>query len=209
MKNWRVIGVFAAVLLGLAVAGGYLYGSHKTRNEPSYLVGDRYRVVRTPGGLLEVATLQKQESFAWQTSWTCLANLCGSLPSSSSQISADVHYTYRIPLAAHWVLEKVSNDPLQYRLQVPKLEPKLPVAVSLPSIRITNSGSVFSPSGPTQQRMQTYMEPLLESRAKSAEYLRVQEANARKTVEEFARKWMRDGESKIPSTATIEVVFSQ
>lgn len=209
MKNWRVIGVFAAVLLGLAFAAGYLYGSYKTRNEPPYLVGDRYRVVRTPGGLLEVSTLQKQELFAWQTSWTCLANLCGSLPSSSSGISAQAHYTYRIPLAAYWVLEKVNDAPLQFRLKVPKLEPKLPVAVSLPTIRIINSGSVFSPSGPTQQRMQTYMEPLLTARANSPEYLRAQEVDARKTVEEFARKWMRDGEAKIPSNAAIEVVFSQ
>lgn len=209
MKNWRVIGVFAAVLLGLAFAGGYLYGSYKTRIEPSYLVGDRYRVVRTPGGLLEVATLQKQESFAWQTSWTCPANLCGFLPTSNAQISAKAHYTYRIPLAAYWVLEKVSNDPLQYRLKVPKLEPKLPVAVSLSTIRIINSGSVFAPPGPSLPRMLAYMQPLLDARANSPEYLRAQEANARKTVEEFARKWMRDGESKIPSTATIEVVFSQ
>lgn len=209
MKNWRVIGVFAAVLLGLAFAGGYLYGSYKTRKEPSYLVGDRYRVVRTPGGLLEVATLQKQESFAWQIAWACPYNLCGFMPAANSQITAEAHYTYRIPLAGHWVLEKVSNDPLKYRLQVPKLEPKLPVAVRLASIQILNRGNMLAPPGLGQQKMQTYLEPLLESRAKSAAYLRGQEADARKTVEEFARKWMPDGESKIPSNATIEVVFSQ
>ncbi len=41
----------------------------------------------------------------------------------------------------------------------------------------------------------------------SASYMQVQNAAAAKTVEEFARKWMRDGEVKIPDDAIIEVVF--
>ncbi len=209
MKNWRIIISAAAILLGAIFAAGYFYGSYRTAKklEPQILVGDRYKVVRTPGGMLEVSTVQKEESFAWQTSWTCPANLCGFLPSSKSQISAVAHYTYRIPLAEYWVLEKVSREPLRYRLKVPKLEPKLPVTVSLETIRISNSGSVFSPSGPTQQKMQSYMQPQLESRAKSQTYLQTQERDAAKTVEEFARKWMRDGTDKIPDSATIEVVF--
>lgn len=209
MKNWRVIGVSLAVLLCATFVAGYFYGGYKTRKdlEPLILVGERYKVVRTPGGLLEVSTVQKEESFAWQTSWICPANLCGFLPSSSSQISAIAHYTYRIPLAEYWVLEKVSSEPLRYRLKVPKLEPKLPVTVSLPTIRIINSGSVFSPSGPTQQKMQTYMQPQLERRANSPTYLKAQQQDAEKTVEEFARKWMRDGEDKIPDSAAIEIVF--
>ena len=97
--------------------------------------------------------------------------------------------------------------PLGYRLKVPKLEPKLPVTVSLPTIRIINSGSVLSPSGPTQQKMQAYMQPQLESRAKSPTYLQAQQQDAAKTIEEFARKWMRDGEDKIPDSAAIEIVF--
>lgn len=206
MKHWRIIGLFGLVLLIGAFVAGYLFGAYKTEKDLSLIV-DRYKVVRTPGGMLEVSTLQKTEAFAWQTSWTCPANICGFLPTSSSQISAEVHYTYRIPLAEYWVLEKTSDAPLRYRLKVPKLEPKLPVTVSLPTIRILNSGSVFSPSGPTQQKMQTYMQPQLETKAMSASYMQVQNAAAVKTVEEFARKWMRDGEVKIPDNAIIEVVF--
>jgi hypothetical protein len=66
---------------------------------------------------------------------------------------------------------------------------------------------VFSPSGPTQQKMQTYMQPQLESRANSPTYLKAQQQDAGKTVEEFARKWMRDGKDKIPDSAAIEIVF--
>ncbi len=134
MKNWRLIGGTVVVLFGVTFAAGYFYGSYRTGKslEQKILVGDRYRVVRTPGGMLEVSTFQKGESFSWQTSWNCPSNLCGFLPSSSSQISAEAHYTYRIPLAEYWVLERVGNVPLKYQLKVPKLEPKLPVTVSLP-----------------------------------------------------------------------------
>ena len=207
MKNWRVIGMSLAVLLCATFVAGYFYGGYKTRKDSEPLVGERYKVVRTPGGLLEVSTVQKEESFAWQTSWTCPANLCSFLPSSSSQISAVAHYTYRIPLAEYWVLDRVSSEPLRYRLKLPKLEAKLPVAVSLTTIRVINSESVFSPSGPTQQKMQAYMQPQLAIRAQSQTYLQAQQKDAAKTVEEFARKWVRDGNDKIPDSATIEVVF--
>lgn len=210
MTNRRVIVIsLAMLLLCTTFVGGYLYGGYKSRKdlEPLLLVGERYKVVRTPGGLLEVSTIKKNESFAWETSWTCPANLCGYLPSSSSEISAEVHYTYRIPLAEFWVLEKISSEPMRYRLKVPRLEPKLPVTVSLPTIRVTDRGSVFSPSGPSQQKMQTNMQPILESRAKSKAYIQAQQQEAAKTVEEFARKWMRDGEYKIPDRAAIEIVF--
>lgn len=209
MKNWRVIGVSLAVLLGATFVAGYFYGVHRTRQEPSYLIGEQYKVVRTPGGLVEVNTLQKQESFAWQVSWVCPANLCGFMPVANAQISAVAHYTYRIPLAAHWVLERVGDDPLRYRLKVPKPEPKLPVTVDLSTIRVINNGPLFAPAGPAQQKMQAYMQPQLGVLAQSSTYLQAQEEAARKTVEEFARKWMRDGKTEIPSNAVIEVVFSK
>lgn len=207
MRNWRVIGASLTVLLCATFFAGYFYGGYKTRQDPSF--GDQFKVVRTPGGLLEVNTVQKQESFAWQVAWVCPANLCGFLPVANSQISAIAHYTYRIPLAAHWVLEKVSNEPLRYRLKVPKPEPKLPVTVDLRSIRVINSGPLFAPAGPAQQKMQAYMQPQLAVLAQSSDYLKAQEPDARKTVEEFVRKWIRDGDTKIPSNAAIEVVFSQ
>ncbi|MEN9842925.1 MAG: hypothetical protein RLZZ612_754 [Pseudomonadota bacterium] len=206
MKNWRLIGLFAASVLAVTFAAGYYYGSYRTL-EPEILIGEKYRVVRTPGGMLEVATFQKQETFAWQVEWDCPLNMCNFLPSSRSEISGVAHYTYRIPLAEYWVLEKLSHDPLRYQLKVPKLEAQLPVTVVLSTIRISNSGSVFAPSGPTQQKMQNYMQPQMAKRALSAAYVQAQQADATKTIVEFARKWMRDGDVKLPDSAQIEVVF--
>jgi hypothetical protein len=172
-----------------------------------HLVGDKYKVVRTPGGMLEVSTLRKQETLAWQTSWTCPLGVCNSLPKSLSQISAEAHYTYRVSLAEYWVLEKISDQPLRYRLKAPKLEPKLPVAVSLSSIRESKSGELISPSGPDLQKMQSYLEQELEKRAMNSTYIKVQSNAAAKTIEEFARKWMSDDGQKISDKADIEVVF--
>lgn len=211
MKSWKVVAAVAIVLLPLTFAGGYFYGSYRTAKElePQILVGEKYRVVRTPGGMLEVAKLQKQESFAWQINWVCPFGLCESLPlpKGSAQISAVVYYTYRIPLSEYWILEKVSNQPFRYRLKVPKLEPQLPVTIDLSTIRVINNGGLFSPSGPDQQKMQSYMQPQLEKHAKAATYIQAQHAEAVKTIKEFARKWMRDGDVKIPKNAEIEVVF--
>jgi hypothetical protein len=209
MKNWRFVLFGLVLTLAAVFSAGYFFGSYRTTKllEPQILIGDKYRVVRTPGGMLQVATLVKQESLAWQTSWTCPVNLCSFLPTANSQISVEAQYTYRIPLSEYWVLEKISESPLRYKLKVPRLEPQLPVTVNLPTIRIQNSGTVFSPSGPTQQKMQTFLQPELETRSKSAAYLQIVRSDAEKTIKEFAQKWLRDGDVKIPVGAEIEVVL--
>jgi len=206
---WRKVIPAGMTLVVLSFVGGYFYGEHKTRGSMTaeHLVGDKYKVVRTPGGMLEVSTLRKQETLAWQTSWTCPLGVCNSLPKSLSQISAEAHYTYRVSLAEYWVLEKISDQPLRYRLKAPKLEPKLPVAVSLSSIRESKSGELISPSGPDLQKMQSYLEQELEKRAMNSTYIKVQSNAAAKTIEEFARKWMSDDGQKISDKADIEVVF--
>lgn len=208
---WRKVIPIGVVLVAIGFAGGYFYGEQKTRGAMAaeHLVGDKYKVVRTPGGMLEVSTLRKQETLAWQTSWTCPLDLdiCNKLPKSLSQISAEAHYTYRASLAEYWVLEKISDQPLRYRLKAPKLEPKLPVAVSLSSIRENKNGDLISPSGPDLQKMQTYLEQELAKRAMSSNYIQVQSEAAAKTIEEFARKWMSDDGQMIAENAVIEVVF--
>ncbi|MET0311300.1 MAG: hypothetical protein ABW051_04565, partial [Burkholderiaceae bacterium] len=54
-------------------------------------------VVRTPGGLLEAATLVKVEEFGWQTTYTCPLIDCGKLLGATiTRVRVPVHYTYRI-----------------------------------------------------------------------------------------------------------------
>lgn len=207
---WSKVIPIGVVLVAIGFAGGYFYGENKTRKAmaPEHLVGDKYKVVRTPGGMLEVSTLIKHETLAWQTSWTCPLGLCNGLPNSLSQISAVAHYTYRVSLAEYWILEKMSDQPLKYRLKAPKLEPKLPVAVSLSSIRVNkDNGNLISPSGPDQQKMQNYLQQALAQRAMDPSYIKVQSNDAVKTIEEFARKWMSADGEKISDKAVIEVIL--
>jgi len=201
--------VVVSVLFAATFAIGYFYGGHAVRTElkDAVLLWNTYKVFRTPGGMLQVAELVKQETLAWDIQWNCPANLCKGLPAANSQIFGQAHYTYRIPLSAHWVLEKVSQTPLRYRLKVPKPEPQLPVTVNLSTIQVRHGGGMFAPAGLNQQTMQSYMQPSLNERAKSDPYFEAVRADAEKTVKEFAQKWMRDGKSELDEPAEIEVVF--
>jgi hypothetical protein len=109
------------------------------------------------------------------------------------------------------VLEKISDQPIRYRLNVPKLQPQLPVTTDLSTIRVVHDTGILAPSGPDQQKMQTYIQPELEIKANSREYISATQSEAEITIKEFARKWMRehgeDGDSKIPEAAVIDVIF--
>lgn len=207
MKKIKIILTFL-FLIGL-IGGGYIFGQYRTSQAmmDNYLIGDKFKIVRTVGGVLEVSTLKKQESFGWQTSWVCPVNLCRLIPSTMSSVSGVANYTYRIALADHWVLERKS--PTAYVLKVPKLEVKTPVAIDLSTIRIHSTEGLLSPSGPSQTVMQTYMQPLVNERGGSLDYIKFQKEDASKTVIEFARKWLRDGDITLPDNAIIEVVFSK
>lgn len=212
MKNWKKVGVISIVIFFSIFLGVYFYGGYRASEALENKIGwDKYRVFRTPGGILEVAKLQKQESFPWQVAWVCPLNLCGFLPKGDSHISAVVYYTYRIPLSEYWVLERTSNEPLRYRLNVPKLQPQLPVTIDLSTIKIIDNHKIFAPAGPDRQNMQSHMQTQLEKNANSKEYIEATQNSAVKTIREFARKWMRDADqgrdSKIPEIAEIEVVF--
>ncbi len=206
---WRKVIPIGMVLVAIGFAGGYFYGEYRTKEAMAaeHLVGDKYKVVRTPGGMLEVSTLRKQETIARKTSWKCPLDLCDGIPKTTTQISAEAHYTYRVALAEYWVLEKVSEEPVRYRLKAPRLEPKLPVAVSLSTIREQSNEKIITPSGPTLQEMQTYLEKELSIRAVDTAYLQAATEAAAKTVEEFAKKWMKDDGQMIDEKAKIEVQF--
>lgn len=211
MRNIKISIFYFVGLVFLIFVLGYYFYSNKIRQEKGneYLAFDKYIVVRTPGGLLEVITMRKQETVVRKTSWICpfWLGLCDKLPKTTSQISAEAHYTYRVRLDKDWVLKKVSDEPLRYRLKVPNLEPKLPVAVSISTMREYNDKGIVSPAGPELEKMKAYLEKELASRAVTAPYIQAQSEGAAKTIEEFAREWMRDAGVKISKYAFIEIVF--
>src|SRR4051812_27197103 len=94
--------VAAAVAIG-AVA---IYNARTTREvkvevlDPAGVI-----VVRTPGGMLEVATLTRPEEFGWSTRYTCPIIDCPELFAKTvSRLRVPVHYVYRVPLGEKWEL---------------------------------------------------------------------------------------------------------
>lgn len=202
----RMAWAAAAVLLLLVLVSGWR--SWGTREEATALLDPaRVRIVRTPGGMLEVATLQKVEEFGWQVSHTCPLVDCGELlGKTTSEIKVTAHYTYRIPLEAQWTLR---FDKDHYELVVPPPQPKVPVAFDTAGMQIrTEKGGWLSPSaGPNREAVVRHLGSELSRRADRDDYRRLAQQAAAATVAEFARKWM--GEQFGPTPHPVRVSFRE
>jgi hypothetical protein len=201
----RRLAWIAPVVIAGAVAAwlGWNWGTRE--QAVTVLDPAQVRVVRTPGGMLEVATLQKVEKFGWQVSHVCPLVDCGELlGKTTSEIEVTAHYTYRIPLAQELTL-RLAGD--HYELVVPPLEPKTPVAFDTGSMRIrTEKGGWLSPSaGPNREAVVRHLGAELARRAQRPEYRQLAQESAAATVAEFARKWM--GEQMEPPRHPIRVRF--
>ena len=197
---------WAVLLAVLALAAAFAWWSWGSRERAvNALDPAMVRIVRTPGGMLEVATLQKPEEFGWQVTHTCPPVDCGELlGKTTSEIRVTAHYTYRIPLEAQWTL-RLDKD--HYELVVPPLEPRLPVAFDTAAMMIrTERAGWFSPAaGPNREAVVRHLGSELNTRAQRPEYKQLAEASAAATVAEFARKWM--AQQMQPADHPIRVSF--
>lgn len=187
-RRWVAWSAAVAVLGALAIFGGSIWSPR----ERSVTVLDpaTVRIVRTPGGMLEVATLQKAEEFGWQVTHTCPLIDCGELlGKTTSYVKVTTHFTYRIPLEAQWTL-RFDRD--HYELVVPPLQAKVPVAFDTVGMQIkTEKDGWLSPAaGPNREAVVRHLGSELARRADRPEYKRLAEQIAATTVAEFARKWM-------------------
>lgn len=189
----RILRTGLAAALVLAAAAAFLGWNRGLREQAVTLLDPAsVHIVRTPGGMLEVATLQKPEAFGWQVSHQCPLVDCGELlGKTTSEIRVTAHYTYRIPLADRLELRFAGDH---YELVVPALQAKTPVAFDTAGMQIrTEKGSWLSPSaGPNREAVVRHLGAELARRAQRPEYLRAAEASAAATVAEFARKWMAE-----------------
>jgi hypothetical protein len=197
-----------AMLAAVAIAIGLALSSGKLRKQERVEVLDPVRILllRTPGGFLEVGSLQKVEEFGWSTSWECgpVAD-CGKLFGPTvSRIRVRAQYTYRIPLADEW---KLVRDGSQWRLNVPQVQLGTPVPFHTNDVEIgTTTGWLSPPVGPNRELLLKNIGPELARRGDSPAYLQAQQPMAQKTVVEFARKWML--EQGKGSELPIAVTFS-
>jgi len=200
----RHVGVL--LVTAIAIAAGVSSSLHQRREERTDLL-DPARVVllRTPGGYLEVGSLEKVEEFGWSSSWNCgpVAD-CGKLFGATvSRIRVRAKYTYRIPLADQW---RLVQDGQQWRLRVPAVELGKPVPFHTEDVEIqTTAGWLSPPAGPNRELLLRNLGPELAKRGGQPAYLEAQRPMAQQTVVEFARKWMleQDKGSELPIQVTL------
>lgn len=185
--NKRAYGA-AAVLLGAAAVAWHQYGQRPAGERVEFLDPAKVEMIRTPGGLLEVSAMEKIEEIGWRTSWNCPLVDCSSLPQTVSKIRVKAQYAYQIPLAAEWRLQPEGDH---YKLTVPPLQLRQPVAFDTPGMQIETQAGVFSPAAaPNRENAIRHIGPELAQRGSTQPYMDAQRATAEKTVREFAQKWM-------------------
>jgi hypothetical protein len=194
----------AAVLLGVAAVAWYQFGKRSPEERVEILDPAKVEMIRTPGGLLEVSAMEKVEEVGWRTSWNCPLVDCSSLPHTVSKIRIKAHYAYQIPLAAEWRLQLEGDH---YKLTVPPLQLRQPVAFDTLGMQIETQAGVFSPAAaPNRENAIRHIGPELAQRGATAAYMDTQRTTAEKTVREFAQKWMME-QGKKPARP-ITVVFT-
>lgn len=180
----------AAVILGVAAVAWQRFGKSATEERVEVLDPAKVEMIRTPGGLLEVSAMEKVEEFGWRTSWDCPIVDCSKLPKTVSKVRVKAHYAYQIPLAAEWRLEPHGD---QYKLTVPALQLRRPVAFDTATMTIETQQGVFSPAAaPNRENAIRHIGPELAERGATTAYLDAQQRTAEKTVREFAQKWMME-----------------
>ncbi|MEJ5989426.1 hypothetical protein WG902_05470 [Ramlibacter sp. PS3R-8] len=193
-----------AVIVVAAVATWQRFGTSPREERVELLDPTKVEMIRTPGGLLEVSAMEKVEEFGWRTSWDCPLVDCSGLPKTVSKVRVKAHYGYQIPLAAEWRLEPQGDH---YRLTVPALQLRQPVAFDTATLAIETDNGVFSPAAaPHRENAIRHIGAELAQRGTSAAYLDAQQRTAEKTVREFAQKWMMEQGRK--PTRPITVLFT-
>lgn len=196
-----IVAVFASAWLFRGPAGV------KEERTPQ-LAKDEIVLLRTVGGRLQVSTLIKNEEFAWQSTFTCPLIDCSSLLGKTvSKAILPVHYTYSIPLAAEW---RMKLRETHFELNVPKEEPNIPPGLDTAKMQIETEKGWLSPSGnQNSMSLVKHLGPELQTRALRSDYIAAQREIARKTVGEFARKWMiEQGAGKDKKDYPIKVFFA-
>lgn len=197
MKKWikmqlnlRNILLVASIL----IAGIWAYQTKMpvTKEEPVVILDPaKVVLVRTPGGMLEVATLIRTEEFSWSVSYKCWFINCPNIFSPKiSKVRVPVHYVYRVPLSEQWELVPRGD---YYELTVPGLEPSRPVGIESSKLEIETKGGWVAPADSySQEATMKQLGPELDKRAGQETYLQLAQTTAAKTIEEFARKWISE-----------------
>lgn len=183
-------GLVGVVLTAAAVALGIGWVAHRldgdTREVRSTIVAPEKPVVmRTKGGLLEVATVRALERFTREDSrdfWGL------DLGTTVSQIQVPVTYRFHIEMAREWPIEIRGRTAIA---RAPAIKPSLPVAFDTTLMeKYTRAGWARFNKEENLEALERSMTPTLAERAAGDAYRGLAEDAARKTLAEFITIWL-------------------
>jgi hypothetical protein len=183
-------GVIGAVVAAVAIALGIGWVAQRIdgdkREVRSTLVAPEKPVVmRTKGGLLEVATVRALERFTREDSrdfWGI------DLGTTVSQIQAPVTYRFHIEMAREWPIEIRGRTAIA---RAPAIKPSLPVAFDTTLMeKYTRAGWARFNKEENLEALERSMTPMLAERAAGEAYRGLAEDAARKTIAEFITIWL-------------------
>jgi hypothetical protein len=178
----------AIPLVLIAVAFGCIKYNQETENGGSLSVASVSLpiIMDTNGGNLEVATLTVTEGFSKVAS----PNQIGPIDTGRtySEIKCRIVYRYFIKLDKVWEI-KLSNN--EYNVVAENINPSLPVSIDTKSMLMhTTSGWLRWDKHENLQELVKSITPIIDERAKSAQYRQLVRESARNSVSEFVSRWL-------------------
>ena len=122
-------------IASLALGAGLMFWYDKTHRPVCPPCKADVVIMRTNGGLLEVATLRKVETFTSNWVYTVAGVVVGR---TTTQIDVPAYYTYRIKLAPEWRILRTGKV---FTVITPPFEPSLPVGVDFGKMRKFDGGT--------------------------------------------------------------------
>ena len=174
-----------ALLMALTAGAVWRLYPISTRIDTSVIAPEVPVIIRTEGGLLEVAVIRATERFTRVDA----KELWGiPLGTTVSHIQAPVYYRYHIQLAKEW---RVIIRGKTCIVQAPALLPSLPVAFDTAAMqKYSQNGWARFNKNENLDALERSVTPELEKRARSDVYRELVLPPARKTVAEFVTKWL-------------------
>ncbi|MFM7625467.1 MAG: hypothetical protein ACKO7G_03180 [Gammaproteobacteria bacterium] len=187
MMRGGVIGAVvaaAAIALGIGWVAQRLVGD-KREVRSSIVAPEKPVVMRTKGGLLEVATVRALERFTREDSrdfWGI------DLGTTVSQIQVPVTYRFHIEMAREWPIEIRGRTAIA---RAPAIKPSLPVAFDTTLMeKYTRAGWARFNKEENLAALERSMTPTLAERAAGDAYRGLAEDAARRTIAEFITTWL-------------------
>ena len=191
--RWTLLAI-AALLLTLCTVLGLIAGAWWALHQlPTTQTVVREQVstpelplvMRTPGGLLEVATVRATERFSRRDSKTFWGVDLGE---TVTEIAVPATYRFHIPLARQWPVRLQDGVA---EVDAPAISPSLPVAFDTTQMQTwgRNGWARFN-KDESLLALQRSLTPQLSERANSPHYRELATAAARATVAEYTRSWL-------------------